>query len=60
MARRYITDDDGLMSITGGRSRTEPVFCEWHTGCTKRATTTRPHPALGDVPVCKRAEDGNQ
>jgi hypothetical protein len=28
--------------------------CAWWAGCTNDATTTEPHPALGDVPICDR------
>lgn len=51
MARRYVTDETGI-SLTGQHGTLVPVTCEWHTGCDSRATTTRRHPALGDVPVC--------
>ena len=51
MTRRYTTDETGMF-ITGRGGTLIPVTCEWHTGCDRRAITTRPHPALGDVPVC--------
>lgn len=28
--------------------------CQWFAGCTREATTTTPHPTLGDVPTCAR------
>jgi hypothetical protein len=29
-------------------------FCRWFLFCGRPATQTRPHPTLGDVPVCYR------
>lgn len=31
--------------------------CEWFARCVRRATTTRPHPILGDVPICAKCAD---
>ena len=31
--------------------------CEWFAMCNNAATTTEPHPILGDVPICKRCAD---
>lgn len=28
------------------------VWCEWFAACPNRATDTRWHPIIGDVPVC--------
>lgn len=28
--------------------------CQWYAACDNEATTTRPHPVLGDVPLCAR------
>lgn len=28
--------------------------CEWFLLCENEATTTEPHPILGDVPICER------
>lgn len=33
------------------------VPCQWFALCTSHATTTRAHPALGDVPICQRCND---
>lgn len=30
--------------------------CLWFATCPNPATTTRPHPSLGDVPICDRCE----
>lgn len=32
----------------------EPVACAWWALCENEATTTEPHPILGDVPICAR------
>lgn len=29
-------------------------YCQWFAMCQNLATTTRPHPTLGDVPICDR------
>lgn len=31
--------------------------CEWFAFCHNRATGTRWHPILGDVPICDRCND---
>lgn len=31
--------------------------CEWFALCTNAATKTRPHPILGDVPICDRCDE---
>lgn len=31
-----------------------PGECGWFALCERPATTTRPHPILGDVPTCDR------
>lgn len=31
-------------------------ICEWYTLCGDEATTTRPHPILGSVPICERCD----
>lgn len=32
-------------------------LCQWFLLCKNRATMTRPHPLLGNVPICKRCND---
>lgn len=32
-------------------------LCEWYAICDYNATTTRPHPVLGDVPICSRCNE---
>ena len=32
-------------------------LCEWFALCVREAVTTRPHPVLGDVPICKECND---
>lgn len=36
---------------------TETTICKWFLLCENEATTTRSHPILGDVPICKRCDD---
>lgn len=36
------------------RARTD--LCQWVLFCDDEATTTRPHPILGDVPICARCD----
>jgi hypothetical protein len=31
--------------------------CQWFLNCTREATTTAPHPILGDVPTCQKCHD---
>jgi hypothetical protein len=33
------------------------VYCAWWALCDHQATHYRPHPVLGDVPICDRCED---
>jgi hypothetical protein len=32
-------------------------LCEWFALCANEATTTRPHPILGDVLICERCDE---
>lgn len=32
----------------------DPKLCQWFALCKNAATQTRPHPILGDVPICDR------
>lgn len=32
----------------------ETDSCKWFLSCENAATRTRPHPILGDVPICER------
>lgn len=32
-------------------------YCQWFAYCENKATTTRPHPVLGDVPICDRCNE---
>lgn len=43
--------------ITTPRMRDIPRACEWFALCTNDATSTMPHPVLGDVPICQRCRD---
>lgn len=31
-------------------------YCMWFAACQNLAVTTRPHPVLGDVPICGRCD----
>jgi hypothetical protein len=32
-------------------------LCEWFALCANAATTTRPHPILGAIPICSRCNE---
>lgn len=38
-------------------SGTEETTCRWFARCDNPATGTRPHPILGDVPICDRCRE---
>lgn len=33
------------------------AYCQWFAACRNAASTTRQHPVLGNVPICKRCND---
>lgn len=33
------------------------VMCQWWLLCDNLATTTRTHPILGEVPICKSCDE---
>jgi hypothetical protein len=35
----------------------DTILCQWFALCENVATTTRPHPVLGDVPICDRCDE---
>lgn len=45
---------EALIARAGDVPATAPAPCEWFLLCANEATTTRPHPVLGDVPCCDR------
>lgn len=46
-------DPEGRYSV---EKQTSP-YCGWFALCVNRSTTTRDHPVLGMVPICKRCDD---
>lgn len=40
-----------------GKKGGRPTLCKWYLNCKNVATTTAPHPILGDVPCCDRCHD---
>lgn len=36
---------------------TDSQRCQWFALCENEATTTEPHPVLGNVPICQRCAD---
>lgn len=41
---------------TPRRNQRSTGFCEWFLMCVNQATTTEPHPILGNVPICARCQ----
>ena len=39
------------------RDRSKSDVCRWFLKCDNPAVTTRPHPIIGDVPICQRCAD---
>lgn len=35
----------------------DAVICEWFALCDHDATKYRPHPVLGEVPICDRCDE---
>jgi hypothetical protein len=38
-------------------ARKKPEACKWFLRCDNPATETKPHPILGDVPICRRCAE---
>lgn len=45
---------EGWAMVERGWTPPAPLRCEWFLLCENDATTTRPHPVLGAVPICAR------
>lgn len=45
-------DSRKLASAMNASDNETANWCEWWSRCTNEATTTEPHPILGEVPIC--------
>jgi hypothetical protein len=49
-----LTQHDGYVSYPSNSGGEDRAPCMWFALCDNDAATTRPHPILGDVPICTR------
>lgn len=56
--RELRTTQQADAAINAGRELAEEAAqCAWFLLCTNKATTTRSHPILGSVAICKRCDE---
>jgi hypothetical protein len=55
--RRRTRAIEGRDELHRAASPKAPGTCAWFLLCENPATTTMPHPILGDVPCCQRCAD---